>query len=159
MYCRTLKLIPLLLVAAFGLLFATPLLGRGENASTALDEYARYFPGNPIPSDLSCRMEASYYEEYHTRCHVDGGTHCEFGQITGDRGRIVQVTLHQCRFPLAYLIAKYGHQRHVQRYRHSTILRWPSVYVQVSSIGWLDAMQPVRTVTWWRPVEVNIPGS
>jgi hypothetical protein len=70
-----------------------------------------------------------------------------------DRGVIAQTTFYMCRFPVAYLMAEYGHYQSAQRHNRSIILRWYSVNAQVSSVGWLDAMRPVQTVTWWRPDE------
>jgi hypothetical protein len=51
---NVLRIAPLLAVAVLGVLLVTPLLGRGEDAPTALDEYARYLPGNPVPTNLTC---------------------------------------------------------------------------------------------------------
>ncbi len=148
-----LRIIPVLAVAIFGVLLLTLQLGRDEDASTALDEYTRYLPGNPIPADIRCQTDNNFYEEYHTRCHVGGGTYCQFGQVMADRGVIAQATFYMCRFPVAYLMAEYGHYRSAQRYNRSNILRWYSVNAQVSNIGWPNAMQSVQTVTWWRPDE------
>jgi hypothetical protein len=75
-----------------------------------------------------------------------------------DRAVIVQTTFYRCRFPLAYLTAEYGHYQSAQRSNRSLILRWYSVNAQVSGIGWLDNMQPVQTVTWWRPDESSTEG-
>lgn len=146
-----LRITPLLAVAFLGFLLVTPLMGHGEDASAALDEYARYLPGNPVPMTIRCDSDNNYFEEYLTRCHVEGGAHCKFGQIMADRGVIAQATFYMCRFPLAYLTAEYGHYQSAQRFNRSVILRWYSVTAQVSSISWLDNMQPVQTVTWRRP--------
>ena len=148
-------IIPLIIAIGFGAVLLSQYMGRGEDASTALDEYERYFPGNPLPAGLSCEMDTSYYGEYHTRCDVDGGAHCGYGQVAANRGIIEQAAFYQCHFPVAYLTAEYGHYRLAQRYRRSLVLRWSSVYAQVSHTGWLYAMQPVVAVIWWRPVQTD----
>jgi hypothetical protein len=144
------RALPVLTAAVFAAVLVMPLLGRGEDASTALDEYAPYLPGNPVPASLICQSDANYFEEYQTRCRANGGTYCEYGQVMADRGLIAQATFYGCRFPIAYLMAEYGPYRSSQRYTRSVILRWYSANIQVSSIGWLDAMHTVQTVTWWR---------
>jgi hypothetical protein len=153
-----LRITPLLVVAFLGVLLLTPLLGHGEDAPAALDEYARYLPGNPIPTNLSCDTNHNFYEEFHTRCRVEGGAHCAFGQIMADRGVIVQTTFYMCQFPVAYLTAEYGHFQSTQRLNRWLVLRWYSVNAQVSGIGRPDTMEIVQTVTWWRPDESSTEG-
>lgn len=152
---RTLLLV---VIAIFGVLLVIPTLGRGEDATQALDEYAPYFPGNPLPTGLRCEVNADYYEEYQTQCEVEGGAYCAYGEVSADRGVIEQAAFYECRFPVAYLMAEYGHYRVAQHYARSTVLRWSHVYAHVERAGWLDAMQPVEAVTWWRPMPVETHG-
>jgi hypothetical protein len=147
---NVLRIASLLAVAILGLLLVTSLLGRGENAHTALDEYECYMPGNPVPANITCDSSHNFYEDFYVRCYVEGGAHCESGQIMAVRGVIAQITFSRCNFPLAYLAAEYGHYRSVQRANRSIILHWYSVRAHMSDVGWLDNMQPVQTVTWWQ---------
>jgi hypothetical protein len=74
------------------------------------------------------------------------------------RSKIEHTVFYECHFPVAYLIAEYGHYRLAQHYSNALVLRWSHVYAHVDNDGWLNAMQPVNTVTWWRPFETGTSG-
>jgi hypothetical protein len=152
------RFLSLVIIAVFAALLVMPQLGRGDDATQALDEYERYIPGNRLPDGLPCGLNTSYFEEYRTRCQVEGGTYCAYGRVSADRGVIEHAVFYECSFPVAYLMAEYGHYRIAQHYRRSTILRWSHVYAHVENIGWLDAMQTVETVAWWRPLPIETNG-
>lgn len=158
MLTRPFHFLPLVVIAIFGVLLVMPWLGRGEDATQALDEYERYIPGNPLPAGLRCEVNTGYHEEYPTRCEVEGGTYCAHGEVSASRGVIEQAEFTECDFPVAYLMAEYGHYRVAQHYTRLTVLRWSHVYAHVERVGWLDAMQPVETVTWWRPMPIETNG-
>ncbi len=158
MFTTPFRFLPLVIIAVFGALLAMPRLGRGEDATQALDEYEHYIPGNPLPPGLQCEVDTSYHQEYHTSCEVEGGTYCAYGEVSANRGVIEHTVFHECHFPVAYLMAEYGHYYLAQHYKRLTVLRWSHVYAHVESTGWLDAMQTVEAVTWWRPLPVETNG-
>ncbi len=156
MTTRTLRFLPVLAAVLLGILLFAPHVGRGEDASSALDEYARYLPGNPVPGDLSCRTMMGFYEvETQMACHADGGSYCDFGRVIANHGVITQATFYRCNFPLAYLTAQYGRYDQIRRYSQTIILRWHGVSANVRRTGLFHLMQSVYVVTWWKPLHPN----
>ncbi len=146
-----LRFIPALAAVAFGILLLTPYFGHGENAATALADYEAYMPGQPIPDDIECEGMSGYYDNVQILCRTAGGPYCEQGYVVGRNGVIVHTTLYRCHFPVAYLVAKYGRYDELRRYRRVLVLRWPSVYAHVRREGWMNALEPVSIVSWWKP--------
>lgn len=153
---NTLRFIPALAALVFGMLLLTPQLGHGEDATTALADYQPFMPGNPIPADVECEGMSGFYDSLQVLCRAEGGPYCERGYMVGREGIIIHTTFYRCNFPVAYLIAEYGRYEEVRRYRRVLVLRWPDTYAHVRREGWLNSMQPVSIVTWWKrpePVE------
>jgi len=151
MHPNTLRFIPALAAVVFGILLFTPQFGHGPDAAHALAEYQRYMPGNPIPEGVECDGTSGLYEHVQVLCRTRGGSYCEHGYVVARNDVIIHTTFFRCNFPVAYLIAEYGRYEQVRRYRRVLVLRWPNAYAHVRRSGWLNAMDPVYIVTWWRP--------
>jgi hypothetical protein len=149
----TLRFIPPLAAIAFSILLLAPHLGRGEDAATALADLQPFMPGNPIPEGVDCDGITGFYDDPQVLCRTDGSPYCERGYMVGREGVIIHTTFYRCHFPVAFLVAEYGRYEEVWRYREVVVLRWAEAYAHVSRKGWLNSMQPVSIVTWWKPPE------
>jgi|FLYN01.1.fsa_nt_gi hypothetical protein len=150
---NTLRFIPALAAAVFAVLLLAPHFGQGQDAGSALAEYERFMPGVTVPEDVSCDGMAGFYDTVQVLCRVEGGPYCEHGYVVARRGVIVHTTFFRCDFPVAYLVAQYGRYEEVRRYRRVLVLRWPHAYAHVRRSGWMNSMEPVYIVTWWRPTK------
>ena len=154
----TWRFIPAMAMAAFSILLLTPHLGHGEDAATALADYQPFMPGNSIPADIECEGMSGFYDSVQVLCRTEGGPYCERGYMVAREGVIINTTFYRCNFPVAYLVAQHGRFDEVRRYHRLVVLRWPDVYAQVRREGWLNSMQMVSVVTWWKrpePVEAG----
>jgi hypothetical protein len=150
---NTLRIIPALAALVFGVLLLTPHFGHGENAASALAAYEPFMPGSPIPKNVECEGMSGFYDSVQILCRMEGGPHCEQGYVVGRDGVIIHTTFFRCHFPVAFLIAEYGRYEEVRRYRRVLVLRWPGAYAHVRREGWMNSMEPVSIVTWWKPPE------
>jgi hypothetical protein len=150
---NTLRLIPTLAVVILSILLLAPHLGRGEDAAAALAGFQPFMPGNPIPEDVECEGMSGFYDSVQVLCRTEGGPYCERGYMVGREGVIIHTTFYRCNFPVAYLVAEYGRYEEVRRYSAVLVLRWSEAYAHVRREGWLNSMQPVSIVTWWKPPE------
>lgn len=149
----TLRFIPALTAVVFGILLLMPQFSHGEDAATALAQYERFIPGSPMPNGLDCDGATGFYDNIQVLCRVEGGQYCQHGYIVVRHSVIVHTTFFRCNFPVAYLVAQYGRYEQVRRYRRALVLRWPHAYAHVRRTGWLNSMQSVYIVTWWRATE------
>ncbi|MCI0348141.1 MAG: hypothetical protein L0Z53_01840 [Acidobacteriales bacterium] len=118
--------------------------------------FARFLPGSPMPSGISCDGGfGGYYEEGQMICRTIGTHFCERGYLIISNSRIVHTAFLRCNFPLALLVAEYGRWEQKRGYGRVIMVRWPQLLAQVRRNGWFNLMEPVSMLSWRQPQDAS----
>jgi hypothetical protein len=132
------------------LVVTAQLNGKGDDPYDALEVYADYMPGSPVPADLHCFPRWVYPGTVGEMCPIEAAPYCLYGHVVSRAGSIVYTRLFNCRLPVAYLIAQYGRYEYIGVLHRTAILVWDDMAAEARQVGFFTTMDKVVSVSWWR---------
>jgi hypothetical protein len=134
---------------ALALILVAQLNGKGDDPYHALEVYAAYMPGSPMPDDLLCFSMSEYLGSVGMKCPIEATPYCHQGYLVVYDGRISYTNLSDCQLPVAYLIARHGRYEYVGDFRRTAIIIWDGLSAQANQVGSFTTMYAVSSVSWW----------